>query len=298
MMKIFLPGFALALVARNSRTIPDVGQESARSPRAILIAGSMMKRHLLATVSGIVLMGAAQAADLPQAPTYKAAAIVDVPTWAGFYLGIQGGAARHDGSFNDLTGFGGSPATFGTSKTGGLGGGYAGYNWQSRSFVYGVESDISWVGAKAESLVGGSFGGATFAQSHDISWLATFRARAGLDVESTLVYLTGGLAVAQIKQSYNGFCSLVFACDGVTPPGGMFGGFSQNNTQVGWTVGAGFEHMLDPHWTVRGEMRYVDLGRSSVTCANGAFCSASGNTYRGEFSNTLMTGMVGVGYKF
>jgi outer membrane immunogenic protein len=303
MMKIFLRGFAL--VARNSRTIPDVGQESARSqsarsPRAVLIAGSMMKRHLLATVSGIVLMGAAQAADLPQAPAYKAAAVIDVPTWAGFYLGIQGGAARHDGSFNDLTGFSfGSPATFGTSKTGGLGGGYAGYNWQSRSFVYGVESDISWVGAKAESQVGGIFGGPTFQQSHDISWLATFRARAGLDVESTLVYLTGGLAVAQTKQSFNGFCSLAFACNGAAP-GGMFGGFSQNNTQVGWTVGAGFEHMLDPHWTVRGEARYVDLGRSSVTCTNGAINSCFGvsNAYRGEFSNTLMTGMVGVGYKF
>jgi outer membrane immunogenic protein len=260
-----------------------------------------MKTYLLATVSGIVLIGAAQAADLPVA--FKAAPM-ESASWAGFYLGIQGGAARHEASFNDLDGFvefGGLPATQSTSKTGGLFGGYAGYNWQDRSFVYGVESDISWVGAKADSQLGvRQFSNFTYQQSHDISWLATFRARAGLDFESTLIYVTGGLAVAGAKESFNAFngpnCN---GCFGV-PSGAMLGGFSQNKTLVGWTVGGGFEHMLDRHWTIRGEARFVDLGRSSVTCADviPGVCSTGSSNYRGEFSNTLMTGTVGVGYKF
>src|SRR3981081_1717206 len=149
-----------------------------------------MKPYLLATVSGIVLIGAAQAADLPVA--FKAAPM-ESASWAGFYLGVQGGAARHEASFNDLDGFvefGGLPATQSTSKTGGLFGGYAGYNWQDRSFVYGVESDISWGGAKADSQLGGRhFSNFTFKKSHVFPGPPPFRAGAGLDFESTLIYV-------------------------------------------------------------------------------------------------------------
>ena len=81
-----------------------------------------MKKQLLATVSGIVLMGAAHGADM--APAYKAAAPVLAPTWAGFYLGVQGGAVRHEASFNNTDGFFNSPTTYNTSKTGGLAGGF------------------------------------------------------------------------------------------------------------------------------------------------------------------------------
>ena len=63
----------------------------------------------------------------------------------------------------------------------------------------------------------------------------------------------------------------------------------------------GFEDMFDTHWMLRGELRYIDLGRASVSCRDvvaGSLCSVPGNTFHGEFSNTMMTGMVGVGYKF
>jgi hypothetical protein len=62
--------------------------------------------------------------------------------------------------------------------------------------------------------------------------------------------------------------------------------------------------MFDSHWTLRGEFRYVDLGRSNGQCHDagigGGFCAAfgTGGNYRGEFSNALMIGTVGVGYKF
>lgn len=260
-----------------------------------------MKKLLLASVSAVALASGANAADM----AIKAAPVVPpVPYWQGFYLGVEGGAVRHDASFNDLSGgFSGSPATFATSKSGGIFGGYAGYNWQSRSFVYGVEADISWLGVKATETWGAIFAGSTrFEQSQEVSWLSTFRGRAGIDYESTLFFLTGGLAVAQVKNSFNGFCGLN-PCAGVGA-GAFVGGFSQDTTRVGWTVGAGFEHMFDSHWTLRGEFRYVDLGRSIGQChdagVGGGFCAAfgTGGSYRGEFSNALMIGTVGVGYKF
>ena len=78
--------------------------------------------------------------------------------------------------------------------------------------------------------------------------------------------------------------------------GNIFARFNQSRTNVGWTAGVGIEHMLGSHWTARAEMRYVDLGTKSVSCTESItdLCSV----YRGEFSNTLMLGLVGLSYKF
>jgi outer membrane immunogenic protein len=252
-----------------------------------------MKKLLLASVSALALAGTAFGADM--APMLKAPP--PAYSWAGFYLGIDGGVARHDATFNDLAGFAnsigiGSGATFATSKTGGVLGGYAGYNFQDRSFVYGFEADINWVGGKETETWGAATVFSNFVtQSQDTPWVATFRGRMGLDYESTLLYLTGGLAVGQVKNNFSGF---------FTFPTTLIGGFDENKTRLGWTAGVGVEHMFSSHWTVRGEFRYVDLGRASVGCTPGIVggCGPVGTTYRGEFSNTLMNGLVGVGYKF
>jgi outer membrane immunogenic protein len=261
-----------------------------------------MKKLLLASVSSLALAGMAYGADM--APVFKAPP-PPAPAWAGFYVGIDGGVARHDAWFNDLDGiFGVSSKN--TAKSGGVLGGFAGYNWQDRSFVYGVEADINWIGAKAQETWGGR-GGVTLTswqQSQDVPWVATFRGRLGLDFESTLFYFTGGLAVGKVENSFNGICPVGGGGCGGVPAGGVFASFSDSTTRVGWTAGAGIEHMFSSHLTLRGEFRYVDLGRSSVNCVSPAItgsltCSAgTGQTYRGEFSNTLMSGLVGLGYKF
>jgi outer membrane immunogenic protein len=283
--------------------VPPVLTISERNGGICNRGDNSMKKLLLASVSVVALAGSAFGADM--APMFKAPP-PPVASWAGFYLGIDGGAARHDGSFNDFNGLvnaviatsGLTPGSFVTSKSGGIAGGYAGYNFQDRSFVYGAEADIHWVGAKATETWGAAFAAASAGlQSQDIPWLATFRLRAGLDFESTLIYLTGGLAVGQVKDSMNVSCGTA-PCFG-QPGGALVGSFSESQTRLGWTAGVGFEHMFPSHWTVRGEFRYVDLGRSAVVCTSSAtsVCSVP-PTYHGEFSNTLMTGLVGVGYKF
>jgi len=53
--------------------------------------------------------------------------------------------------------------------------------------------------------------------------------------------------------------------------------------------------MFDPHWTLRGEWRYVDVGTHTAQCVNGNDVCAGAHA---ELSNTLMLGLVGVAYKF
>jgi len=263
---------------------------------------SLTRKLLLASASALAVSGTAFAADLTM-PILKAPPPPPA-TWAGFYLGVDGGVARHDAFFNDIDGFWSNRgATFSTTATGGVFGGYAGYNWQDRSFVYGLEADINgFFSVKATEVWDGDLGPGsnTAQQSQNVPWVATFRGRLGLDFESTLVYFTGGLAVGKVENSFNGVCAASFACNGV-PAGAVYAGFSENATRLGWTAGVGVEHMFSSHWTLRGEFRYVDLGKKSVACSGPipSNCTTFGtSTYRGEFSNTLTSGLVGIGYKF
>jgi outer membrane immunogenic protein len=241
-----------------------------------------MKKYFLATVSVLALSTASQASDLPaKAGPY---APVAVPNWTGPYMGIIGGVARHDASFKDL-GCAFECGTFEGNKTGGAIGGLLGYNWQTGNFVYGLEGDWIWTGVKTAPQNGIFDFHAD--SSFDVRWIATVRGRAGLALDATLIYFTGGVAVGRVNNDYaviNDFA------------GNIFARFTQDRTKVGWTAGIGVEHMFGPHWTARAEVRYVDLGTTSVPCNEGTtnLCSA----YRGEFSNTLMMGLVGLSYKF
>jgi outer membrane immunogenic protein len=232
-----------------------------------------MKRFLLATVSIAALTSATRAADMPsKAPFYAPAPVAD---WTGVYLGIQGGAVRRD-ALAELGLFG---FELDGSKTGGAAGAVLGYNWQQGRFVYGLEGDWNWIGAKTSHL--NNLGNVS--TSFDVNWLSTIRGRAGLALDSTLFYLTGGAAFGQVKNVFAILVADVFP-------------LTQNEMKAGWTVGAGIEHMFAPNWTARAEWRYVDLGKTDVACAPGPLsCSEAP---RGEFSNALMLGLIGVNYKF
>ena len=80
---------------------------------------------------------------------------------------------------------------------------------------------------------------------------------------------------------------------------GQVASFTQNQTKVGWTAGVGVEHMFSRHWTARAEFRYVDLGKTNVASSSATdFNDCISLAYRGDFSNTLKLGLVGLAYKF
>src|SRR4029079_2630929 len=116
-------------------------------------------------------------------------------------------------------------ATFGSVQANNIGavaGVELGYDWQSRDFVYGVVGDWTWTSMK-KTVTGGS--GSTSYETK-INWLASFRGRAGLAVDNTLLYVTGGLALGGIKDK------VIF--NHSTPGEG-----STNSVRVGWVAGAG-----------------------------------------------------------
>jgi outer membrane immunogenic protein len=249
-----------------------------------------MKKYLLATASILAIVNCASAADLAvKAPAYSA----PVARWSGCYLGVQGGVVSHRGDFTDLS------EVESDRKATDIGG-TAGVNLaclrQDGSFVYGLEGDWMWVGAKAsETFAFPSTNADRRVLSMDPDWIASVRARMGLAIDATLVYITGGVAFGHVKNS------LTIDFSPVTFPG-VDRTYSEDKTRVGWTVGFGVAHQFTQNWSFRAEGRYVDLGKSKVGCTTTTgspfICTNLGTAYQGQFSNQLFLGLVGVDFKF
>jgi len=284
--------YAVGNAAASSEQMTRGEKERAKQQVGIQRATGIepMKRFLLATVSMVALTSVGRAADLPAAmpaksPMYTPAPVVD---WTGAYLGVQGGVVRREASFNGDIG-GADTVAIGGTRTGGTIGALVGYSWQQGIFVYGLEGDWSWTGARFNHLTPiFDGGGNVLSASFDGKWLATLRGRLGLAFDSTLIYVTGGAAFHSVENTAT-------ATLAATP----FALFTQGQTKAGWTVGAGLEYMFSPHRTARAEFRYVDLGKATTSCSSPTgLRGCVFGTYRSEFSNTLRLGLVGLAYKF
>ncbi|MBX9773145.1 MAG: outer membrane beta-barrel protein [Xanthobacteraceae bacterium] len=248
----------------------------------------IFRRYLLTTVSVAAFSASALAADLPARMPVKAPApVVVVSSWAGFYIGVHAGVAWNHAAFADVgDDIGGvNRAPLGVEfwkprKAGFAGGGQVGYNFQSGSVVYGLEADFSGVSNKASAIIGPP---ATFAPVNattQLTWMATVRGRLGVTLSPTLLYITGGLAIAHFKDSW-GLASLP------APE------YTSNKTRAGWTVGGGVEHMFARNWTAKIEALYADFGDWTVG-------GPSGNVglYRSRFEHQVVTVRGGLNYKW
>ncbi len=194
-----------------------------------------MKRLILAGVAAVAtvtMIGAANAADIArrQAMPMKAPAYYAPYNWTGFYVGINGGGGWGRSEFSDPF------ATGSFNTSGGLVGGTVGYNWQMGQTVFGLEGDLDW-----SNIRGSAVCGVTTSCETRNNWLGTARGRLGYAFDRFLPYVTGGLAVGDIKTSIAGLGSA-------------------NDTRVGWTVGGGIEAAIAGPWTAKVEYLYVDLG--------------------------------------
>src|SRR5450755_3246950 len=111
----------------------------------------MTIRNLIAALGLLSLSSAgAMAADLalkapPPAPP--------PPSWAGFYIGVNGGAgwatAANAINLGGLgVGIAGTLPLYSQGLNGYLAGGQIGYNYQSENFLVGVEGDGDWSNIK------------------------------------------------------------------------------------------------------------------------------------------------------
>jgi outer membrane immunogenic protein len=161
-----------------------------------------------------------------KAPVYMA----PLYNWTGFYVGINGGGAWGSSDFA-------APFTTGSFDiSGGVVGGTVGYNWQMGQIVFGLEGDVDW-----SNIRGSVPCGLTTCETRN-SWLGTARGRLGYAFDRFMPYVTGGLAVGDIKTTIAGVGSA-------------------SDTKAGWTVGGGLEAAIAGPWTAKVEYLYVDLGR-------------------------------------
>jgi outer membrane immunogenic protein len=203
-----------------------------------------MKKILVAGIAAAAFCGApALAADMPvKAPVYKA---VDPGyNWTGFYVGIEGGGGwadtRHTNADN-----GANSGTVGID--GGLFGGTYGYNWQSGSWVFGLEGDFSWSGIKRTfNATGPGFCAGAVQCVTDLRWLGTDRARLGYAWDRLLVYGTAGVAYGDVRGT-------------ITNTGFFAVG---DNTRAGFVFGGGVEWMFAPAWSVKAEYLRTELGNN------------------------------------
>lgn len=209
-----------------------------------------MKRILLAAVVSAAFGTCAFAADLPtKAPVSKP---LDTPySWAGFYIGVEGGGGwadtRHTNAING--------GTSGTIRiNGGVFGGTYGYNWQQGPWVVGFEGDMSWSGIKDTFFDNGNptlFCPATFNVPcmTNLRWFGTDRARLGYTWDNVFVFGTAGIAYGNVQGSlYN------------TIPTFTVG----DNTRAGFVGGFGIEWAFAPAWSVKADFMRADLG-SKIT---------------------------------
>jgi outer membrane immunogenic protein len=276
----------------------------------------MMNRWLKGVaVAALTAVGAvaAQAADLPTRKEAPAPVFVPPPfTWTGFYVGVNAGGLWPSGSRNasifDPEGLGFVTAAFpgglGSQSAGFIGGGQAGYNWQTGAFVLGVETDFDGTTvSKSFNSVGTPFGptltgiaGGDFLTVNgktSLSWLGTTRGRVGFVAtpdNRLMIYATGGVAYGGGSTSFNAFDSGT----------GSFWSGSPSSTRVGWTIGGGVEYALTNNITIKGEYLYADLGSSSfTTTGNGASAIFFPGVYvSGKVDYTASIFRAGVNYKF
>jgi outer membrane immunogenic protein len=241
-------------------------------------ARTTKRRNVRARIGGAILAGSllagapVLAADMP----VKAPVVVPAYSWSGFYLGAHAGYGWSRGNARLQPVLLGVPTTlaerdleeipefYRVNASGFIGGGQIGFNQQMNRAVLGIEADLSYAGLKGTATAAGSAtsGGPPVtrdflvSESQRLNWLATLRARFGiLTSDALLLYVTGGLAVGQIKEStFLSFSGL----GGTTFIG------TASSTRAGWTVGGGGEYRIGGNWTAKLEYLFFDLGRNTV----------------------------------
>jgi outer membrane immunogenic protein len=192
--------------------------------------------------------------------------------WAGFFVGLNAGDAMTKRNLSMITppgtGFLFGDAYFQPSSTpvvnalgrmsfkkSNLAGGVQlGYNWQRNDLVFGLETDLDYLGVHS-SEDRSEFYPCCFPlafnvhQEASMDWLGSARARIGFAQENFLLFASGGLAFGGID--YNGVFS-----DGA----GALEESSNSSVQAGWIAGVGVEWLAQENVSLRAEYLHFDLG--------------------------------------
>lgn len=234
-----------------------------------------MRKVLLSIATGISWMlfaGSAWADGMPRG------GLKDVgcaQPFKGFYVGAHAGFGQFTSHQNDLSGFLTDNSSWTTTESGFTGGVTVGYNWQRGCHVlFGIEADWAW--GEMEAKTTDEPFGTPGTWSTTLNQYGTLRTRTGLVFDNLLLYVTGGLAVAEID--------LNIASGGAV--------FSASDTRWGWTTGVGTELILANNVTLKSEVLYMDFGDQGHNFVSG------GTPFNFRTQDNLWVGRMGLNYKF
>lgn len=199
-----------------------------------------MKKFALASGAFALSTTMAVAGSLAPAPVeppvYAPAPRVMAYDWTGAYMGvgITYGRGNH-------TAEGGAPFTAPNSSGPGLGV-VAGYNWQNGNMVFGGE--VAGVFSRMNGTNDCGLGGGLECEAR-LNNFAAVRARLGVAMDNTLVFVTAGYATDVQRHTIS------------------LGGIevaSQARRYNGPVIGVGVEHGFSREWTVRGDFEHYRFG--------------------------------------
>jgi outer membrane immunogenic protein len=218
-----------------------------------------MKNLMLGSVAlAAMIAGTAMAAPPPGASN-----------WSGPYLGGKvGGGWLNDGLTENSTFIPPQTGHAHYDSSGVVGGLLGGANWQTGRWLIGAEADGQLTGhAKTSTCliqdtgVGNAAPGTCFlappggySSKSAMPWQATFRVRGGYAVRRAVVYLTGGLAIAELKTSYSA-------------PGEAAQSFRQGLN--GYTFGGGVDYVIDRNWRTGFEYRRTNFNKLTTPILSG-----------------------------
>lgn len=222
----------------------------------------------------------AEGADIA-APQSTATSTAPSFEWTGWYFGSHGGYATGNSQWTATEAgastppLSGSLELFNPFNSFAADGSYflglqAGFNQKFGSrFVLGVEADVSFpalpVGLVGRRTIASDFIGQASYQD-TVAYTGTARARAGYLLENNwLIYATGGLAFGYDKLLQTQIAG-VPAGRTATPGDERQARLSR----LGWTVGAGFEWPVAPHWTAKVEYQYASFGEGAASFVQAA----------------------------
>lgn len=262
----------------------------------------LIQRSILLATSVALLTASASAADLRRQPAAPVMPAIAAFSWTGAYIGLNAGYAW--GEARQRVGLGGQWAIESAAlqnRFAGDGGGklrpnsfiggiQAGFNYQMGSVVLGIEGDVNFLDLRRNrTAVSAGAPTYTFTRGVDTDWLITIRPRLGYAFDRTLIYGTGGLALADVKNRWS-----------VSSSGGYLKSESSSEFRAGWTIGAGVEHAFTNNWTAKLEYLYTDLGsfsKASVYLPGSTFVAPPyTETIRTRL--TFHTIRAGINYKF
>ncbi|HEY3800218.1 MAG TPA: outer membrane beta-barrel protein [Caulobacteraceae bacterium] len=223
-----------------------------------------IERKLLATTAALVI-GFSAGAVANAAPTSA--------PWDGAYIGANVGANIASGNFSLPGDQGDVLQGADNTQTAVTGGGQIGFNHQFNGpYVIGLEGDIVDTSA-TPTVTACNVRDGCFTSAHDS--FTTFnnlhegvgghvRARLGYAAGPTLFYVAGGYSVLDTRMDLIGDC---FNAANPTVP--LIFNFSREKTVSGYNIGAGVEHAVTSHITLRAEYLYDDYG-SQLYAGDGA----------------------------